>query len=308
MMTNVDVIFDYYRTLMSQHHHHHRSHHRPRSTITWNGINVWSFVSTRCHHKRDRKFYSNKSSTLPLINQFSSISYHLLLFVIILIHLLTFTNAFAEHDSTVNSLITTTQQQNDDIELISNSTITTTTTTTTTTSITSQQLWTINANSPSSRIIEDDEDIEERQPQNASHWNYSNETNIVTATISNTIPLLNITNTFDVDGNVAQTNVDVIVGVRQTVLSLPYPLRTIATIVCVIILLFGVTGNVLVPLVVCRAKELSTGGSTNVFLVNLSIADLLILIVCMPTVLIELHSKPEVWTLGEIMCKCCKHI
>lgn len=83
---------------------------------------------------------------------------------------------------------------------------------------------------------------------------------------------------------------------------LPYILRAVATIVCVIILVFGVTGNILVPLVVCRTKELCTN-STNVFLINLSIADLLVLIFCMPSVLIELHSKPEVWTLGEIMCK-----
>lgn len=83
---------------------------------------------------------------------------------------------------------------------------------------------------------------------------------------------------------------------------LPFVLRAVATIACVIILVFGVTGNILVPLVVCRTKELCTN-STNVFLINLSIADLLVLIFCMPSVLIELHSKPEVWTLGEVMCK-----
>lgn len=82
----------------------------------------------------------------------------------------------------------------------------------------------------------------------------------------------------------------------------PYKLRITATIVCVIVLLCGVSGNILVPFVVCRTRELCTN-STNVFLINLSIADLLVLVVCMPTVMIELHSKPEVWTLGEVMCK-----
>jgi hypothetical protein len=57
----------------------------------------------------------------------------------------------------------------------------------------------------------------------------------------------------------------------------------------------------LVPLVVCRTKDLCN--STNLFLINLSVADLLVIIVCMPTVLIELHSQPEVWILGEGMCE-----
>lgn len=88
----------------------------------------------------------------------------------------------------------------------------------------------------------------------------------------------------------------------ESLFMLPYTLRTVATISCVCILLFGVTGNLLVPFVVCKTRELCTN-STNVFLINLSVADLLVLIVCMPTVFIELHSKPEVWTLGETMCK-----
>lgn len=43
--------------------------------------------------------------------------------------------------------------------------------------------------------------------------------------------------------------------------------------------------------------------STNIFLVNLSIADLCVLVICTPTVLIEVNSGPEVWPLGEHMCK-----
>lgn len=82
---------------------------------------------------------------------------------------------------------------------------------------------------------------------------------------------------------------------------LPLKLRTAATIVCALVLTLGISGNILVPFVVCRTKELCN--STNLFLINLSIADLLVIIVCMPTVLIELHSKPEVWILGPEMCK-----
>lgn len=81
----------------------------------------------------------------------------------------------------------------------------------------------------------------------------------------------------------------------------PYYIRTTSTLLCGIILFIGIVGNVLVPIVVWRNKELRS--STNIFLVNLSVADLLILLVCMPPVLIELHSKPEVWVLGATMCK-----
>jgi hypothetical protein len=81
----------------------------------------------------------------------------------------------------------------------------------------------------------------------------------------------------------------------------PLYMRVIATLVCLIIFTVGVCGNLLVPLVVIKTKYLRN--STNLFLINLSIADLLVLIVCMPTVLIELHSRPETWLLGEAMCK-----
>lgn len=43
--------------------------------------------------------------------------------------------------------------------------------------------------------------------------------------------------------------------------------------------------------------------STNIFLTNLSIADLLVLLVCTPTVLVEVNTRPETWVLGEEMCK-----
>lgn len=43
--------------------------------------------------------------------------------------------------------------------------------------------------------------------------------------------------------------------------------------------------------------------STNIFLVNLSVADLCVLVICTPTILIEVNSGPEVWPLGEHMCK-----
>ncbi|XP_013773953.1 growth hormone secretagogue receptor type 1-like [Limulus polyphemus] len=84
-------------------------------------------------------------------------------------------------------------------------------------------------------------------------------------------------------------------------LEFPDYIRTVATVLCAVVLAVGTIGNILVPVVVCRTKDLRN--STNFFLINLSVADLLVLLVCMPTVLIELHSKPEVWVLGKGMCK-----
>lgn len=87
----------------------------------------------------------------------------------------------------------------------------------------------------------------------------------------------------------------------KLVIQFPLYMRIIATIACIIIFTIGVTGNLLVPLVVIKTKDLRN--STNLFLINLSVADVLVLIVCMPTVLVELHSRPETWLLGEQMCK-----
>lgn len=80
----------------------------------------------------------------------------------------------------------------------------------------------------------------------------------------------------------------------------PY-IRNTATVIFIIILIFGTIGNILVSVIIIRSKDLRN--TTNYFLINLSIADLLVIIVCMPTVLIELHSQPEIWLLGEFMCK-----
>ena len=85
------------------------------------------------------------------------------------------------------------------------------------------------------------------------------------------------------------------------VASFPLYMRLLATVACLVIFTVGVCGNLLVALVVIKTKYLRN--STNLFLINLSVADLLVLIVCMPTVLIELHSRPETWPLGETMCK-----
>ncbi|KAF8767951.1 Orexin receptor type 2 like protein [Argiope bruennichi] len=77
--------------------------------------------------------------------------------------------------------------------------------------------------------------------------------------------------------------------------------RITASVACSLILIFGGIGNILVATTIWKTKELRN--SMNLFLVNLSLADLLILLVCVPPVLVELHSDPYFWMLGKGLCK-----
>lgn len=83
----------------------------------------------------------------------------------------------------------------------------------------------------------------------------------------------------------------------------PEYIRIVSTIFCSIVLFVGVVGNVLVPVVILKNRDMRN--STNYFLINLSLADLLVLLICLPSVLVELHSPPDVWVLGYSMCKYC---
>ena len=67
-----------------------------------------------------------------------------------------------------------------------------------------------------------------------------------------------------------------------------------------LVFLAGILGNVLVILVVALFSDMRT--STNVYLANLSVADFLVLLICLPTALTEFHSE-EVWHLGDFLCK-----
>ncbi|KAG6463618.1 hypothetical protein O3G_MSEX013970, partial [Manduca sexta] len=77
----------------------------------------------------------------------------------------------------------------------------------------------------------------------------------------------------------------------------PYYIKATSMTFCIVIMCLGVIGNVMVPIVILKTKDMRN--STNIFLVNLSIADLMVLLVCTPTVLVEVNSKPETWVLGK---------
>lgn len=73
----------------------------------------------------------------------------------------------------------------------------------------------------------------------------------------------------------------------------------VTTIAYGIIFFFGVTGNALVAIVIWQNADMRS--STNYFLVNLSIADLMVILVCLPPSMLELYF-PD-WMLGKFMCK-----
>ncbi|XP_074640290.1 growth hormone secretagogue receptor type 1-like [Tubulanus polymorphus] len=81
---------------------------------------------------------------------------------------------------------------------------------------------------------------------------------------------------------------------------IPVSLTIAVTFMFVFVLVFGIIGNILVIFVIALNKDMRN--STNLFLVNLTVADLLVLIVCTPIGLQEFYNK-DIWYLGEVMCK-----
>ncbi len=80
--------------------------------------------------------------------------------------------------------------------------------------------------------------------------------------------------------------------------SIPQFLTVSSLVVCLLVLAIGVLGNALVILVILTNKLLRS--STNLFLLNLSVADLLFLAVCTPTTLVEVSNKTDAWIAGKV--------
>jgi hypothetical protein len=66
-----------------------------------------------------------------------------------------------------------------------------------------------------------------------------------------------------------------------------------------LVFIFGIVGNILVFYAVWSNVQLRN--ATNFFLVNLSIADFMVLFICLPPTVI--HDVAQTWFLGEILCK-----
>ena len=99
-------------------------------------------------------------------------------------------------------------------------------------------------------------------------------------------------------------------GIEENLLNLdnkssvmPEYTATISLVFLTSILAVGVMGNLLVIIVILTSKETSgprEGRSTNLFLLNLSIADLLVLISCTPSALVEIVMRGDVWIMGKV--------
>ena len=89
---------------------------------------------------------------------------------------------------------------------------------------------------------------------------------------------------------------------NSTELSYPLYMQIIYSCFYIATLPLGVIGNAIVPIVVYKDRELCHS-STGAFIVNLAVADLLVLIVCLPLSILELFNIPNIWVYPQSMCK-----
>lgn len=113
----------------------------------------------------------------------------------------------------------------------------------------------------------------------------------------------NITNGLPIDqnkSNVLSINTAKEISIEE-LYEYIYPKTTEWVLIVTYVLTFivGVVGNILVCFAVWINKDLRT--ITNIFMVNLSIADLLIIVFCLPSALIV--DVTATWFLGIVACK-----
>ena len=87
---------------------------------------------------------------------------------------------------------------------------------------------------------------------------------------------------------------------NTVVIEVPAYLTIYVTVANIAIFVIGVVGNCLVILAVVVFRDMRT--PMNWYLVNLSVADLLILSICQPAALTEFYAMDR-WILGESLCK-----
>lgn len=103
-----------------------------------------------------------------------------------------------------------------------------------------------------------------------------------------------------IEGVFNETNSSIVLQHTSNEMYIPLYIYITVSIVNAAIFLAGTFGNILVIVVVLKVREMRT--PTNVFLLNLSAADILVLLVCQPAGLLEFFGKDR-WFLGEAMCK-----
>lgn len=82
------------------------------------------------------------------------------------------------------------------------------------------------------------------------------------------------------------------------------PYEIVIVVLYVIVFVMGLVGNFLVCVSVLRNEYMRT--VTNMFLVNLALADFLVILFCLPLTLLE--DVRETWYLGLVTCKVAKYL
>ena len=87
-------------------------------------------------------------------------------------------------------------------------------------------------------------------------------------------------------------------------MTLPEYTAIVSLVFMTIILAVGLLGNLMVIIVILTAKETGNrtegGRSTHLFLLNLAIVDLLILVVCTSSTLVEIATRRDDWIMGKV--------
>jgi len=103
------------------------------------------------------------------------------------------------------------------------------------------------------------------------------------------------------EGQMRGSNLTALLENATQVPALPAYIAYTSFVLFSLVLAVGVVGNTLVLLVILTSKSMRS--STNIFLLNLSIADLLVLIICCPNAMVEMYMRKDIWVMGEAMCK-----
>ena len=77
--------------------------------------------------------------------------------------------------------------------------------------------------------------------------------------------------------------------------------RFIVPLIFCVVIVFGCVGNILVIVVVIRNRE-QYASTTNIFIVNLAVADLAFLVFCVPFHAV-IYTSPDTWPFGNVVCK-----
>jgi len=77
--------------------------------------------------------------------------------------------------------------------------------------------------------------------------------------------------------------------------------RIIVPLIFCAVIAFGCIGNILVIVVVIRNRE-QYASTTNIFIVNLAVADLAFLVFCVPFHAV-IYTSPDTWPFGNVLCK-----